>query len=76
MQYTNLLKPGHIGSLQLKNRLIYSAMDLRSADGQGHMTQRPLTVYYCERSMALVLSTFPATLPGPHQAFLTAKHLR
>lgn len=33
-----LLEPGRIGSLELKNRLIYSAMDLRSTDGHGHIS--------------------------------------
>lgn len=33
-----LLEPGRIGSLELKNRLLYSAMDLRSTDGHGHIS--------------------------------------
>ncbi len=33
-----LLEPGRIGPLELKNRLIYSAMDLRSTDGHGHIS--------------------------------------
>ena len=33
-----LLEPGRIGSLELKNRLLYSAMDLRSTDGRGHIS--------------------------------------
>ncbi len=38
MSIEHLLTPGRIGSLELKNRIIYSSMDLRSTDGQGHMS--------------------------------------
>ena len=34
-----LLEPGRIGNLELKNRVIYSAMDLRSTDRQGHISE-------------------------------------
>lgn len=38
-----LFEPGKIGTLELKNRLIYSAMDLRCADGKGHMAPEAVT---------------------------------
>lgn len=76
MQYTNLLKPGHIGSLKLKNRLIYSAMDLRSADGQGHMTQEAIDSLLLRAQHGPGLVYFPGhfawSTPGvPHGKTLT-----
>ena len=40
-----LLEPGRIGNLELKNRLIFSAMDLRSTDGNGHMSPEAVTSF-------------------------------
>lgn len=37
-----ILEPGKIGNVHLKNRIIYSAMDLRWADGKGHMAHEAI----------------------------------
>lgn len=42
MEIKKLLEPGRIGSLELKNRLIYSAMGLNSGDGRGFITERTI----------------------------------
>lgn len=52
----NLLRPGKIGALKLKNRIIYSSMDLRSTDGAGHMTPEAIDslVYHAEHGPGLI----------------------
>ena len=56
MSIEHLLTPGRIGSLELKNRIIYSSMDLRSTDGQGHMSPEAVEslVYHAEHGPGLV----------------------
>ena len=62
-----LLEPGRIGSLELKNRLLYSAMDLRSTDGRGHISGEAAASFtklirlasYTGKLMLLLLSPFP-----------------
>ena len=71
MSIEKLLQPGNIGTLELKNRVIYSGMNLRSTDGEGHMSQSAIEslVYHAEHGPGLV--EFPViyawTVPGaPH----------
>lgn len=56
MSIEKLLEPGKIGTLELKNRIIYSSMDLRSSDGQGHMSPEAIDslVYHAEHGPGLV----------------------
>ena len=56
MSIEHLLTPGRIGPLALKNRIIYSSMDLRSTDGQGHMSPEAVEslVYHAEHGPGLV----------------------
>lgn len=52
----HLLQPGKIGNMKLKNRIIYSSMDLRSTDGNGHMSPEAVDslVYHAEHGPALI----------------------
>lgn len=56
MSIHKLLEPGSIGTMQLKNRIIYSSMDLRSTDGKGHMSPEAVesVVYHAEHGPGLV----------------------
>lgn len=56
MPINKLLEPGWIGTMQLKNRIIYSSMDLRSTDGNGHMSPEAVdsVVYHAEHGPGLV----------------------
>ena len=56
MSIEHLLTPGHIGPMALKNRIIYSSMDLRSTDGAGHMSPEAVDslVYHAEHGPGLV----------------------
>lgn len=71
MSIEKLLQPGNIGTLELKNRVIYSGMNLRSTDGEGHMSPAAIEslVYHAAHGPGLV--EFPViyawTVPGaPH----------
>lgn len=57
-----LLQPGEIGSLKLKNRLIYSSMGLRSTDGMGHLTEAAIEsmVFRAKQSYSPAMITFPS----------------
>ncbi len=48
-QFSALLQPGKIGTLQLKNRIIMSAMGTALADESGRVTDRMVT-YYAARA--------------------------
>jgi S-adenosylmethionine:tRNA ribosyltransferase-isomerase len=48
-QYSALLQPGKIGTLQLKNRIIMSAMGTALADEKGKATDR-MIAYYAARA--------------------------
>lgn len=37
-----LLQPGKIGDMEVKNRIVYSSMSLRSTDGMGHLTEEAI----------------------------------
>ena len=48
-QFSALLQPGKIGTLQLKNRIIMSAMGTALADESGRVTDR-MVAYYAARA--------------------------
>ena len=48
--YEILFKPGRIGTLELKNRLVMPAMNSHYADGEHHFTEQALN-YYGERAL-------------------------
>lgn len=54
-----LLEPGRIGNVELKNRIIYSAMDLRWADGQGHMAPEAITSLLERAKHGVAMVTIP-----------------
>lgn len=60
-----LLQPGRIGNMQLKNRIVYSSMSLRSTDGLGHMTEAAIEslVYRAKQAYSPGLITFPGAMP-------------
>lgn len=65
MRYDVLFRPGKIGSLQLKNRLIMPAMGTALADLEGKVTER-LIKYYQARAKggaALITPQFAAVSP-------------
>ncbi len=43
--YTHLLRPGHIGSLELRNRVILAAMGSFLAEADGHVSERQKRFY-------------------------------
>lgn len=51
MQFANLLKPGKIGSLEVKNRIIMPAMGTGHSNEDGTVTQRNID-YYTRRTRA------------------------
>lgn len=51
MKYPNLFKEGKIGNLELKNRIVYPALEILSADFNGEMAEDLIT-YYEERAKA------------------------
>lgn len=51
MNYPNLFKEGKIGNLELKNRIVYPALEILSADFNGEMSD-DLIAYYEERAKA------------------------
>ena len=57
----NLLRPGKIGNLQLKNRIIYPGMTFRLGDNKGHLTAAEVDsmVYRAEQEYGPALITFP-----------------
>lgn len=57
-----LLQPGEIGSLKLKNRIIYSSMSLRSTDGMGHLTEAAIEsmVFRAKQLYSPAMITFPS----------------
>lgn len=59
-----LLQPGKIGSLEVKNRIIYSSMSLRSTDGMGHMTEEAIEslVYRAKQPYSPGIITFPGIM--------------
>ena len=66
-----LLEPGRIGHLELKNRVIFSAMDLRSTDGHGHMSPEAVTSFVERAKHGVGLVSLPGAYawqnPGvPH----------
>lgn len=76
MQLKKLLEPSHIGTLKLKNRLIYAAMDLRSADGHGNMSKEAIDnlVLHAKHGPGLICfpGMFAWSTPGvPHGKTLT-----
>ena len=52
----NLLRPGKIGNLQLKNRIIYPGMTFRLGDNKGHLTAAEVDsmVYRAEQELSLI----------------------
>ncbi|MEE0435090.1 MAG: FAD-dependent oxidoreductase [Peptococcaceae bacterium] len=60
-QMETLLQPGRIGNLEIKNRIIYASMSLRSTDGMGHLTEEAIEsmVYRAKQSYSPGLVIFP-----------------
>ena len=56
-----LLQPGRIGNLELKNRIIYASMSLRSTDGMGHLSEEAIEsmVYRAKQTYSPGLIVFP-----------------
>ncbi|QFU75693.1 effector protein [Halioglobus maricola] len=65
-KYHHLLQPGHIGTMQLRNRTVLAAMGSNFADASGHCNER-LIAYYEARAAGgtglLVLETSAACFP-------------
>lgn len=61
MSIEKLLQPGNIGTMELKNRVIYASMNLRYTDGEGHMAPGAVDslVYRAEHGPGLI--EFPVT---------------
>ena len=62
-QFVELFKPGKIGSLEIKNRIIMAPMGTMTTDSEGFVTDRTLN-YYAERArggvgLVIVQSTTP-----------------
>ena len=57
----DLLKPGQIGNLQLKNRIIYSPITFKLGDHQGHLTEAEVDsmIYRAKQKYAPALIIFP-----------------
>lgn len=66
VEWTHLFRPGKIGSLEIKNRIIMAPMNTFTADDEGYITD--LTIdYYVERAkggVGLIISQ--ATCSHPH----------
>lgn len=54
-----LFQPGRIGNIHLKNRIIYSAMDLRWADGKGHMAPEAIRSLLERAKNGVAMVTIP-----------------
>jgi 2,4-dienoyl-CoA reductase (NADPH2) len=65
--YNHLMSPGHIGPMELRNRIVLAAMGSNFADENGHCTER-LIAYYEARARGgaglLVLETSAACYPS------------
>ena len=65
--FSNLLSPGRIGAMELRNRIVLAAMGSNFADENGHCTER-LIAYYEARAKGgaglLVLETSAARYPN------------
>jgi 2,4-dienoyl-CoA reductase (NADPH2) len=65
--FSNLLSPGRIGAMELRNRIVLAAMGSNFADENGHCTER-LIAYYEARAKGgaglLVLETSAACYPN------------
>lgn len=74
-EYQHLLKPGKIGGLELKNRIIMAPMGSNFAESDGHCGER-IQAYYEARAkggvglitMGVVSIAFPAGTAEPYQA--------
>lgn len=58
---THLLQPGKMGALSLKNRVIYSAMTYKLADGQGRLTKAEVDsmLYRAKQEIGPAMVIFP-----------------
>ncbi|MEE0510159.1 MAG: FAD-dependent oxidoreductase [Peptococcaceae bacterium] len=58
---THILQPGKIGSLSLKNRIIYSAMTYKLADGKGRLTKAEVNsmLYRAKQEYGPAMIIFP-----------------
>jgi len=57
----NLLKPGRIGKLELKNRIIYSGITFKVGDNHGHLTEPEVEsmCYRAKQEYSPAMITFP-----------------
>ena len=49
MSLNNLFKPGNIGKMEVKNRIVMAPMGTLSSDKEGYVTGRSIR-YYAERA--------------------------
>lgn len=61
----HLFQPGHIGSVELKNRIIYSSMFLRSSDGKGRFSDAAVDSLLMRAAHGAGLVTVPGLVSRP-----------
>ena len=75
MSYTNLLKPGQIGPLSIKNRIVMPAMEILAAGFNGEMSD-DLIQYYEKRAKAgtgLIVTAYASVDDEFSQSFAGAQ---
>lgn len=75
MKFTNLLKPGKIGNLKLKNRMVMPAMEILAAGFNGEMSD-DLISFYEERAKAgcgLIITAYASVDDEFSQSFAGAQ---
>ena len=66
-----LFQPGGIGRVEMKNRIIYSSMLLRSSDGKGHFSDAAVQSLLMRAEHGAGLITVPALSAARPQTPLT-----
>ncbi|MFH1169148.1 MAG: FAD-dependent oxidoreductase [Chloroflexota bacterium] len=65
MQFENLFTPGKIGKLELRNRIIMSPVNSRTATKDGLITQRQVDFYAARARGGCGMVTVESTIPRP-----------
>ena len=60
-----LFQPGGIGRVEMKNRIIYSSMLLRSSDGKGHFSDAAVQSLLMRAEHGAGLITVPGLVSRP-----------
>jgi 2,4-dienoyl-CoA reductase-like NADH-dependent reductase (Old Yellow Enzyme family)/thioredoxin reductase len=73
-EFTKLFEPGKIGTMDLKNRVIYPPMVTHLVSEEGHITDRQID-YYVERAkggagLIVIESGYPRSTGYPHRIML------